>query len=488
MAIIRGDVFFTFLERDKVPSTSKRQMTSFNGREGHSFEVVDEGIEVGMTGLRTLAATMSVKLRQGTSKLPLNMPTTIYYNEIKRFLDETADNLGNLKASELEELYENLIKTVISILEQGGSSEIIEEIFAFCSASVLEMIQTAKGVLLKAFKERDSMKLYSNYHILISSIVSRVVKYPVSDFDENWIDLLLESVISGLTAIESETISLSGSSLIKLLKWGEEEEEDTLLCERLSKKLANHPDFVDILVADMCAMFSRIEEVGTSPFLRIVRFIELLINISDEKSGLENKIVETVEREFISKIYRTTLKTILSINLAFKWANELLKVCHRGNELVNGLVGEVFKELGNIRAEEKANFIIQQNSDFIEILANERSRKIPEIVKLLFTPEESEKVTLIVPVGDSVDGGVINDEIYKTVLLKQLESFEMFKVSEFHVMKSATPFSIKLFKSNRLVLLNWLPYLLKVVKIETKNVELRLQLEISMKLIEFLEL
>ena len=404
------------------------------------------------------------------------MPTIIYNNDFKRFLDETADNLGNLKTSEVEELYENLIATV---LEQD-STEINEEILAFCSASVLEMIQTAKGTLLKVFNGRDSMKLYSNFHILISSVVSTVINYPITDFEENWIDLLLESVISGLTAIESETISLSGCSLIKLLKWG-----DDLLCERLSKNLANHPDFVVILIADMCAMFSRIEEVGIIPFLRIVRFLELLINVSDEKCGLMNKIVEMVEKEFINKIYRTTLKTISSKNLALKWSNELLKVCHRGNELVKLLVGEVFKEFEEIKKEE-----IIKNQDFIEILANERSRKIPEIVKLLFTSEESpkeEKTCLILSVYD-FDVLVINEEIYKNVLLKQLESFEMFKVTEFNFMKNITQFSILLFKSNRLVLLNWLPYILKVTKIETKSVELRLQLEISMKLIEFLEL
>ena len=196
-----------------------------------------------------------------------------------------------------------------------------------------------------------------------------------------------------------------------------------------------------------------------------------------------------VKIEFINKIYRTTLKTISSKNLALKWSNELLKVCHRGNEIVKPLVGEVFKEFGEEEIKEE-EFL--KNQDLIEILANEKSRKIPEIVKLLFTSEESpkeEKTCLILSVYD-FDVLVINEEIYKNVLLKQLESFEMFKVTEFNFMKNITQFSILLFKSkfNRLVLLNWLPYILKVTKIETKSVELRLQLEISMKLIEFLEL
>jgi hypothetical protein len=403
------------------------------------------------------------------------MPTIVYYDHFKKFLDETADKLRNMKSDEIEGIYENLVETV---LEQESSSEIIEEILAFCSASVLEMIQSGKGSLYKVLKGRDSLKSYSNFHILISSIVSTVVQTPVSDFDEGWIDSLLESVISGLAAIESETISLSGSSLIKLLKWGN-------VCERLSKRLADHPDFVAILTADMCAMFSRIEEVGSGPFLRMVRFCELLISVSDdEESDLKNKIVETVEREFLRKVYGTTLKTISSKTLPLKWSNELLTFCHRGNELVKPLVGQVFKSSNSTNY-----FDLIYNSDFIEILANERSRAIPEIVELLFTFEEYEGTTLIISDSYSYSGTlVITDEVYKAVLLNKLESFEMFRIRNFSDFKSITPLAILLFEAHRQILLNWLVYILKLkVKIETKNVELRLHMDISRKLDEYLE-
>lgn len=434
------------------------------------------------------------------------MPSIYGNDDIKRFLDKTADNLGSLKSNEIEKLFENLIETVLEE-EEEDSSEIIEEILAFCSASVLEMIQSAKGTLQNLFLARDSLKLYSNFHVLISSVVSTVVKNSVSDFDDQWIDLLLESVISGLSAIGSETISLSGSSLIKILKWEEDkigiDKSDGLLCKRLSKKLAAHPDFVAILTADMCAMFSRIEEVDSAPFLRIVRFCELLIDVSDNRSGLSEKIVETVEREFISKVYRTTLKTISSKTLPFKWSNELLKVCHRGNELVKPLVGEVFKEqssnghniynVNNSSYNGHNNTLIDTasplffNSDFIEIFSNERSRIIPEIVQLLFRHEET-TCTCSITISDSNDT-VINDDYYKTVLLKQLESFEKFKIRNFDKFKSISTFSVFLFQSNRQILSNWLPYVLKLkVKIETDNSDLRLHMDISKKLVKFLEL
>jgi hypothetical protein len=393
-------------------------------------------------------------------------------DNFKRFLDEIADNLANLKASEVAELYENMFE---SIAEQDNAV-VIEDIFAFCSASVMDMIQSARGTLEKIFRRRNELGIYSNFHVLISSVVSTIVKSPIADFDPKWIDLLLEAVITGLTAIESETISLSGSSLIKLLKW----DEESHFAVGLSQKLAAHSDFVAILTADMCAMFSRIDEVDSAPFLRIVRFCELLIDVSDKQSGLTDKIVETVAEEFIAKVYRTTLRTSSNVNTALKWSNDLLKVCHRGNELVRPLVGEVFTHLNNVNV---SDFV--SNSDFIEILSNARSRAVPEIVCFLFTSESSDigKITL-----DNIEICEISEEVYKRELLNQLESLECFKIAHFDRFKSVKTVAVGLFQSHHSILLNWLPYVMKVAEIETSDPLLKLQIDISKKLAQLLDL
>lgn len=400
------------------------------------------------------------------------MPTSVDCDNFKRFLDETADNLANLKSSEVAELYENMFET---IMEQGDSVA-IGEIFAFCSASVMEMIQSARGTLEKIFRHRNELSIYSNFHVLISSVVSTILKSAITDFESEWIDLLLEAVITGLTAIESETISLSGSSLIKLLKWDEENN----YALGLSHKLAAHSDFVAILTADMCAMFARIDEVDSAPFLRIVRFCELLIDASDKRSNLMNKIVDTVAEEFIARVYRTTLRTSSSVNSALKWSNDLLKLCHRGNELVKPLVGVVFAHLTTVNNSE-----FSSNSDFIEILSNERSRTIPEIVCFLFTQEAKRFMKITV---ESAEFCEISEEIYKRELLNQLDSLERFKIAHFNSCESLTTISIELFQSHRSILLNWLPYVLKVAEIETNDPLLRLQMDISKKLAQLLDL
>ena len=78
--------------------------------------------------------------------------------------------------------------------------------------------------------------------------------------------------------------SLSGSSPIKFAQ------KDP---RGISKRLASTPDFVAVLTADMCAMFSRLDEESNAemaPFIRIVRFCELILDLSGD-ANLERKIL-----------------------------------------------------------------------------------------------------------------------------------------------------------------------------------------------------
>lgn len=401
---------------------------------------------------------------------------------LKKFLDETAQNIGNLPADQVESLFSQLVEQrVLSETCKDLSDEEIEEILKFCSASVLEITKTSRLSLMNLLKNSGKLRKYPNYHVLVNAITSNLVKEPISvALETGWIDSILDALISGLTTIESETISLSGSSLIKLLKW-----ERTNEVSWISRKLADHEDFVAILTADMCAMFARMEEEGdgftAAPFIRIVRYCELVIDVSDPKSGLKDSIIKTVQEEFISKVYRTTLKESKEkIEKPLRWCNELLKTCHRGNELVRPLVNEVFHKIKPA--------LVVDNAHFIEIVANERSRPIDGIVKLLFTAEDSGCGCCTIKVPELMNTLVIDDLIYKKCLKEQLESFEQFRISRNIKISGLTPLAVNLFNGNRTVLLNWLPYCVKTCRILPVDLEMKMFVDISTKIVEFLEL
>lgn len=394
---------------------------------------------------------------------------------LKKFLDETAESFGTEKSKD----FDGIIIILIEQILEEDSSEIIEEILKFCSASVLEMSYSSMGSLKKLFENYQKFKFFYNFHILVNALTSKIIKRSGKEFESNWIDSLLDALISGLSAIESETISLSGSALINLLKWEKKNPESLI-----SKKLADHVDFVAVITADMCAMFSRIEEVQFAPFIRIVRFCELIIDVSDPNSGLKERIIETIQKEFINKIYKKTLRTLNSNEIIdgfpLTWCKELLKVCHRGNELVGPLVNEVFTQITT-----KEN--LWENADFIEILENERSRTIEPIVKLLFTAEKPNNQTLIIDNVDKVI--VIDDLLYRTTLKRQLESFEQFKIDKNIQINGIL--KENLFIEHRAVFKNWLPYCLmtaKRIQIHEKDLEMQMFIDISRKLIKYLDL
>lgn len=412
---------------------------------------------------------------------------------LKKFLDETAQNISELKSPELEDLFDRLIDFVLqdrsSVSEEEEWEGSVEEVLKFCSASVLEMTKckskSAEKSLMKLFQSSSKLKIYPNYHVLINALTSTMVKNPISEYESEWIGSVLEAVISGLTAIESETISLSGSSLIKLLKWEREQEKEDLGKgdgKLISKRLAEHVDFVAILTADMCAMFSQLEEVKSAPFIRIVRFCELVIDVSDRNSGLKERIVDSVKREFVGKVYRTTLREMKDSSLALSWCNELLKACRRGNDLVIPLISEVFKVLKDLEK-------LEDNEDLIEILQNERSRVVEEIVRHLFTAAEYDDGGAINLIrAKPIEDVLIDDLIYRNALRKQLESFERFRIPESVKIGGLTELAAKMFSRNRLVLLNWLPYCYAKLGWAELDSELRMFIDISGKVAEYLDL
>lgn len=403
------------------------------------------------------------------------MPTKEYANEynLKAFLDETALNLSSYSKIECLELFDQLVNL---ILKQDPETDVCEEVLSFCAASVLEMSKSSSWSLKKLLQSSKILKKYSNFHVFVDAVTSTLVSLDRIEIDE---DILIESVISGLSAIESQTISLSGSSLIKLLKNNP---------KGVSRSLKLHPDFVAILTADMCAMFSRLEEesIQLAPFIRIVRFCELIIELGGDVE-LEGKIIETVKNEFINKIYRTKLRQMRTERSeALKWCNELMKVCHRGNQLVRILVNEVFKNL-NVS-------IVKNNSDLKEILRNERSRTIEEIVNILFiqndststsTSNQNKNKQLKIPECKNIQN--ITDSIYGTNLKRLLNSFESFPIAlNFKSKNSLTDFAHETFTQNREILLNWLPFCLQVTEVEGFDVEMQMFIDISGRINEFL--
>jgi len=290
------------------------------------------------------------------------------------------------------------------------------------------------------------------------------------------LESLLNAVVSGLTAVESETLSLSGSSLVKLLQWNR---------RIVSQGLSGHEDFVSILTADMCAMFSRIEtSTDFGPFLRIVRFCELIIALSDPESLLKNIIINSVQEEFIERVYRTTLRTCLNSNIPLQWCAELLQVCHRGNELVIPLVDEVISQ---VHFNEDPS--IQE--DLLKIVCNERARLIPGVIKLLFSAQSSEEAIILSFPSSILEPNMICDNsMYSKTLSNALDSFERFRVPE-HMksqISSFSPFGKIIFERERPVLLNWLPYCLKIQSIYTDDVELKMSIDICTKLTSYLDL
>ena len=176
-----------------------------------------------------------------------------------------------------------------------------------------------------------------DYHIFVSTVASNIITRKREEVDSGILRATLDALLLGLAAIESETISLSGSCIIKLIQWDHTGE--------VSRILRDNADFVAILVADLCAMFSKIEDSGSAPFIRIVRFCELLIDVSGFESGLPEKIIASLHSEFISRILRTTILSSKNPYTILRWCNELLKACHRGNEFVVPILNEVFSRI-----------------------------------------------------------------------------------------------------------------------------------------------
>lgn len=236
------------------------------------------------------------------------MPISQNPHNLKGFLDEKSDLIFKMKEKESSKLFNDLLQMILS--STAGSEEEIEDILDFFTSNVIEMMKSSRNLLEILFENRDKFKYLSKFHVLISAVVSTIVG---DDEEEDFgsIDCVVDALILGLTAIESDTISLSGSSLIKLLKWDKN--------GRISRSLRDHPDFIAILTADMCAMFSRIDESGSMAFLRIVRFCELLIDVSDKESELSESIVESISKEFIEKVFRNTLRMIGNLQDPLKW-------------------------------------------------------------------------------------------------------------------------------------------------------------------------
>ena len=402
------------------------------------------------------------------------------------FLDETSQNICNLESKDVQVLFDQMVRLIV----EEESDEVIEEILKFCSSNVWELTGSLDS-WKKLFLNCGKLKHFPNFHVLVSTVTSKIVKDPIEEVESDWIDSLLDALISGLAAIESETISLSGSSLIKLLKWERQNGDGGRLS--ISKKLAKSSDFVAILSADMCAMFSRIgaedadadENNQAAPFIRIVRFCELIIDVSDPESGLKERILDTVEKEFINKVYRKTLREMKgNERMAMKWCDGLLKSCHRGNDLVNRLVGEVWSLL---MVCDGSNFrVFECDNNFIGIISNEWSRRIKEIVLFLFSStEETEKIVI----NNTSDTSSDDDLVYRNALRSQLESFEKFKIpADSPNFRGLTRMGAKMVGENRSVLINWLPYCLKLTEIESCDLEIKIHIDISRKLIEYLDL
>ena len=392
--------------------------------------------------------------------LNLWMPSRDY--NLKEFLDEAAATLTAYNKTERRDLIEEIVSL---ITVPDSQANVCEEVLSFCSASVLEMIKTSPESLDNLLRSSRILKQYSNFHVLVDAVTSTFVSLDPVKMDEA---ALLDAVISGLTAIESQTISLSGSCLIKLLK------RDP---RGVSRRLIDHPDFVAVLTADMCAMFSRLEEdiVQTVPFIRIVRFCELIIDLSGDPQ-LEQKILQSVECEFINKIYRSELKQMkLDRTEAVKWCNELMKVCHRGNQLVRPLVSKVFEDL-HVSA-------LQETDDLKEILRNERSRPIKEVARLLFTSKRPGCSQILrIPSSPSR----VDEPLYRSTLKRFLKSFEQFPVGISPQNCSLSDFAGEMFKTDREILTNWLPFCLQVVEIEAADAEMRMFVDISGRINEFL--
>ena len=383
----------------------------------------------------------------------------------KTFLDETATNLATIKQAERRDLFVQLSDLVL----ESEDAEVCEEILSFCSASVIEMIKSAEDSLERLLKSFKRLKKYSKFHVLVDAVTSTYVALENTQIDEN---VLLESVISGLTAIESQTISLSGSSLIKLLK------KDP---HGISMRLAEHSDFVAVLTADMCAMFSRLDEESNAemaPFIRIVRFCELILDLSGD-ANLEQKILKTMESEFINKIYRTELKEMKGDRSeALKWCNALLKSCHRGNQLVRPLVHEVFTgiDVG----------MNGDNADLREILANERIRPIKGVAALLFTERNmNEMCRPVLNIPEPVQAQIIDDSIYRCALKRMLNSIDLFPVSLDISKCELTSFAASLLQENREILINWLPYCLQVCELVFNDAEMAMYIDISRRINDY---
>lgn len=406
-----------------------------------------------------------------------NMPISQNPHNLKGFLDEKSDLIFKMKEKESSKLFNDLLQMILT--STAGSEEEIEDILDFFTSNVIEMMKSSRNLLEILFENQGKFKYLSKFHVLISAVVSTIVGEDEEDFGS--LDCVVDALILGLTAIESDTISLSGSSLIKLLKWDKN--------GRISRILRNHPDFIAILTADMCAMFSRIDESGSMAFLRIVRFCELLIDVSDKESKLSESIVESISKEFIEKVFRNTLRMIGNLQDPLKWCSELLKGCQRGNEITRPIISEVFNCLksGN-------NYSIQDNSDILDILRNERSRSIEGIVQFLFCFTCAELQVLEVKSLKSEPIKIDNDADcnYKSILKRNLESFNRFRVPSPFKYNSLTSKAVEIMKKDRQVLLNWLPYVCKMIRVRIENdaedEELLINLDISRKLIEFLDL
>lgn len=391
-------------------------------------------------------------------------------SNIKDFLDKTAERIGNMKCGDSKLLFDELVEL---ILRPSTESAEIEEVLAFYSASVLEMMQSSRGALAVLFVNKYRFKNYSKFHVLVSAVISIMVGDDYARYSDLWVDGVIDALICGLTAIESETISLSGSSLIKLLRWD--------ATGRISRVLADHVDFVAILTADMCAMFSRMDESGSMAFVRIVRFCELIIDVSDKGSKLSEKIVRSITSEFIKKVYRNTLRMTRNYGGALMWCDELIKGCQRGNEVTRPLVGEVFKWIGAVDN-------LHSNIELVQILRNERSRSVEEIASLLFANAESTKPQCIR--SDNQQGVfTVDDAGYRRALKENLNSFNNFRIPKPFKFNSLTPFGMEIMTKDREVLMNWLLYVCKVAKVEVADdEELLMLLDISSKMNEFLDL
>lgn len=372
-----------------------------------------------------------------------------------------------------EKVFVRLVDDLIS--DSRGMS--VDDVLDFLVSGVVELIQQSPESFKRLLRCCDfSLRSSFKFHVLISAAVSYLTVVNGAREEEGLMELLLNVVVFGLTAVESETLSLSGSSLVKLLQWDR---------VSVSRFLVQHPDFISILTADMAAMFSGSEN-NLQPFVRIVRFCELIIALSNPNSQLKEALLQSIQSEFIEKVYRTTLRSIYGQN-PLQWGLELLRVCHRGNELVIPLIEEIFSELRDLSSPE-----------FVEMLRHERSRQITSITKLLFHTDGDD-------CGKLKDTAVIRacsqntlplDDLnatYSEYLSSAMESFDRFRVPEEVKceISSLTPLGQKVMESDFQVLQNWLPYCLKVCEInsvEDDDLELKMAIDICSKLSTLLDL